>query len=75
MNQYVRVFLKGEPVRWFDFALQTGGNFHAFVMQARFEGFVIGTHGYIVHDEIKAMMLCQGAPSIGLGMMQAAGQA
>ena len=60
MNQFVRVFLKGTPVRWFDFPLATGSNFHSFVMQARFEGFVIGAQGYIVHDEIKAMMLCTG---------------
>lgn len=75
MNKYVRVFLKGEPVRWFDFPLLTG-NFHSFVMQARFEGFVIGQTGYIVHDEIKAMMLIETAQPINnLGMMQPAGQA
>lgn len=60
MNQFVRVFLKGEPMRWFDFPLSPGGNFHSFVAQARFEGFVLGTRGYIVHAEIRAMMLCQG---------------
>lgn len=74
MNQYVRVFLKGEPVRWFDLPLQTG-NFHAFVMQARFEGFVIGQYGYIVHEEIRAMMLCSGTPQQGLSGMTPAGQA
>ena len=76
MSSYIRVFLKGEPPRWFDFPLATGSNFHSFVMQARFEGFVINAHGYIVHDEIKAMMLCQGAVAPGnLGLMQAAGEA
>jgi hypothetical protein len=75
MNQFVRVFMKGEPVRWFDFTLITGSNFRSFVLQARFEGFVLGTTGYIVHDEIKAMMLCQGTPQAGLGMMAPAGQA
>lgn len=75
MNQFVRVFLKGEPMRWFDFPLQTGSSFHVFVSQARFEGFVVSSTGYIVHDEIRAMMLCQGAAQAGLGMMAPAGQA
>lgn len=75
MNQFVRVFMKGEPMRWFDFPLPTGSSFHAFAAQARFEGFVIGDAGYIVYDEIRAMMLCHGAAQVGLGMMQPAGQA
>lgn len=78
MNKYVRVFIKGDPVRWFDFPLLTGSNFHSFVMQARFEGFVIGQTGYIVHDEIKAMMLIETAqPSnnLGLGFVQPQGTA
>ena len=64
MSSYVRVFLKGEPPRWFDFPLATGSNFHSFVMQARFEGFILGSHGYVVHDEIKAMMLIQTAEPV-----------
>ena len=76
MNKYVRVFLKGDPVRWFDFPLTGQANFHAFVMQARWEGFVLGTHGYIVHDEVRAMMLVEGVqPTSNLGFMQPAGQA
>ena len=76
MNNYVRVFLKGEPVRWFDFPLAAGGNFRAFVMQARFEGFIINEFGYVVHEEVKAIILFQTAtPTVGLGTMMPAGQA
>ena len=74
-SNFVRVFLRGEPVRWFDFPLATGTRFQDFVMQTRFEGFVIGEFGYIVHEEVRAMMLCKGAPTQGLQVMQAAGQA
>jgi hypothetical protein len=76
MNKYVRVFLKGEPVRWFDFPLTGQATFHSFVMQARFEGYVLGVHGYIVHNEIKGMMLIETAqPTTNLGFVQPAGQA
>ena len=75
MSQFVRVFLKGEPVRWFDYPLPTGHNFKAFVMQVRFEGFVLGDFGYIVNDEIRGMMLCAGAPESPLKTMQPQGQA
>ena len=59
MKKYVRIFLKGEPVRWFDFPIAEGANFHSFIMQMRFEGYVLGELGYIVHDEVRGAMLIQ----------------
>jgi hypothetical protein len=59
VKKFVRVFLKGEPVRWFDFPIPEGGNFHSFIMQMRFEGYVLGEAGYIVHDEVRGAMLIQ----------------
>ena len=75
MHPYVRVFLKGEPVRWFDFPTE-GKSFHSFVMQARFEGFIVGETGYLVHDQVLGMMLIHvDKPTQTLHGMVAAGQA
>jgi hypothetical protein len=76
MKNYVRVFLKGEPMRWFDFPIEQGGTLFAFNAQALFEGFAIGATGMIAYDQIRCMMLIQTAtPTLGLGGMQPAAQA
>lgn len=80
MKKFVRVFLKGEPVRWFDFQLADNANLHLFVMQMRFEGFAINSHGYIVESEVKACMLIETASDLTkaqqwLGGVQTVGQA
>ena len=76
MSKYARVFLKGEPMRWFDMPLDTGSSFHAFCAQMRFEGFVMSNTGFIVYDQVRAVMLIETTQpsSFGLGT-QTVGQA
>jgi hypothetical protein len=76
MKKYCRVFLKGEPMRWFDFPLDPNGTLFAFVAQMRFEGYAMSEAGMIVYDEVRAVMLIQTmTPSMGLSGMMPAGQA
>lgn len=76
MKKYARVFLKGDPVRWFDFPLQDGGTLIAFIGQSRFEGGALMEHGWIAYDQFAAVMLIQTtAPSVPQWAMQPQGQA
>ena len=77
MKKYARVFLKGEPMRWFDFPLDANDNLFAFVAQMRFEGYALSQQGMIVYDEVRAVMLIETATPMmsGLGGMAPVGQA
>jgi hypothetical protein len=54
MSKYCRVFIKGEPLRWFDFPYQQGETFVSFFMKSRFEGMFMGEIGAVPYDS----MLC-----------------
>ena len=51
MKKYARVFLKGEPIRWFDFPLNDASTgIFEFIGQARHEGGAIMQYGFIPWD-------------------------
>ena len=62
MKKYCRVFLKGEPMRWFDFPMaDDAADLFAFMAQTRFEGFASSAKGFIAYDEIRAAMFIETA--------------
>lgn len=77
MKKYARVFLKGEPIRWFDFPLPDNGSLFNFIGQARHEGGAIMEHGWIAWDSFASVMLIQLAdvPALPAWAAQPAGQA
>jgi len=77
MKKYARVFLKGEPIRWFDFPLPEGGNILSFLGQARHEGGAMMEFGFIPWDCFGPVMIIQTeAPPVMPGWAnQPAGQA
>ena len=65
MKKFVRVYLKGDPLRWVDLPLpDETQNLFGFIGQMRFEGYVCAPKIYIPLDEVRGVSLIElGEPS------------
>ena len=59
MKTFCRVFLKGEPVRWFDFPIANAAAFLPFISQMRFEGFATTDRAYIALSEVAGAVVME----------------
>lgn len=75
MNKYCRVFLKGDPLRWFDFPYGPNETFASKVMSARFEGIFMGDIGCIPWESMFCCCEIQRTGGPQLWMAPTAGNA